>query len=295
MLLLTIFHRTIGPQVYMTKPESLVDDLDKKYITQIKSLLDASKENTFFTHYFGRELNTANYTFSIESNWARGRSELAMITAILSEEEPDYSAYKKTLSNFVNRVKKIPQIYKAFYFNRGHPGQKKEVKEKHEILDEELEKIYKILSIKQIETEGHLISLDKLKNQKRIELSNNLISKLEEISEDVDDNCFLVFRSRGNAMKLDILPVKSNEVIRLQVIFSQQKTVNMLQEISKVFTEHEEKLTMVFTSGMCQEADRCIYEVFIHISDEDLTKIIDDLYEIDGILQVESRKISVKK
>ncbi|MGV9173483.1 MAG: hypothetical protein ACOC44_08965 [Promethearchaeia archaeon] len=295
MLLLTFFNRILGPEVFLTKPESLVDDLDTKYINQIKSLLDSSKENTFFTHYFSSELNTANYTFSIESDWARGRSELAMITAIMSEEEPDYAAYQKTLSNFVNKIKNIPKIYKAFYINRGKAEQRQEIKEKYEILKEELEKIYKILSIKRIETEGHLISLERLKNQKRIELSNNLISQLGELSKNTDENCFLVFRSRGNVMKLDILPVEADQVIRLAIIFSQKKTVNMLQEISKVFTKHEEDLTMVFTSGMCQEVDKCMYEVYIDTPSEILKRIIDDLYQIDGILQVESKKIKLKK
>lgn len=293
MLLLSFFNRIIGPQIYITKPEGLIDELDRSYLNQIKSLLDSSKEDTFFTHYFSSELNTANYTFSLESNWARGRSELAMITAIISEEEPDYTAYEKTLTNFVTKIKNIPKIYKAFYINRGPVEQRDEIKKKFNILNEELEKIYKILSIKRIETEGHLISLNKLKNQKKINLSINILKKLEEISDNAD-NCFIVFRSRGDAMKLDILPVDADSVVRLAIIFGQQKTVNILQEISKVLTGHEGELSMVFTSGICQEVDHCMYEVYIETEQENLEKIVNDIYQIEGILQVETKIIDLQ-
>lgn len=293
MLLLSFFNRIIGPQIYITKPEGLIDELDRSYLNQIKSLLDSSKEDTFFTHYFSSELNTANYTFSLESNWARGRSELAMITAIISEEEPDYTAYEKTLTNFVTKIKNIPKIYKAFYINRGPVEQRDEIKKKFNILNEELEKIYKILSIKRIETEGHLISLNKLKNQKKINLSINILKKLEEISDNAD-NCFIVFRSRGDAMKLDILPVDADSVVRLAIIFGQQKTVNILQEISKVLTGHEGELSMVFTSGICQEVDRCMYEVYIETEQENLENIVNDIYQIEGILQVETKIIDLQ-
>jgi hypothetical protein len=283
----------MGPLVFLTNPQNLVNELEEGYVEQINSLLDTESDG-FFTHNFSPELKTANCLFKLDSIWARGRSELAMISAIVSEEEPDYTTYEEILSKFVDKIKKIPEIYKAFYINKGPSEEKEEIQSKFSLLKEELNNLYKILAIKKIETEGQLINFTKLKKDKVIELSSGVIKKLSEII-DKKNNCFLVFRTRGEAMKLDIIPVETNRIFNLVIIFGEQMTINVLQQISQIFSKFEKEVSLVFTSGICQEVDKCLYEIYINTEMEKLNKILDEIYKISGIIEIDVKLIELKE
>ncbi|MHA1343100.1 MAG: hypothetical protein ACTSQG_03885 [Promethearchaeota archaeon] len=293
MLLLCYFDRIIGPKVFITYPSNLKEDLDAESLNQIMSLLD-SADNGFFTHYFS-DLNTANFIFTIKSSWARGRQELIMITAIISEDEPDYTYYERFLTKFIKKIQKIPFIFKAFYLNAGPKDENDEILENYKILKEEIENLYKILSVKKIETEGQLITFENLKQKKKIDLSSDVIKKLESITEK-KKNCFLVFRARGDAMKINIitLPRETNKIIRITFIFGEQMTVTVLQEISEIFTRFEDKVSLIFTSGICQEVDKCIYEAYIDTDIDILNEMIEQAYKISGILEIEVKLIGLK-
>ena len=149
MLVFSYFDRIIGPRVFLTNPQNLINSLDEEYVIQIKSLME-SESTGFFTHNFSSEFKTANWTFNLNSKWARGRSELAMISLIVSEEEPDYSTYESILSKFVEKLNNIPELYKAFYINSDTIDMKKEeIQSKFSLLKEELNNLYKILIIKE--------------------------------------------------------------------------------------------------------------------------------------------------
>ncbi len=291
MILLTYFNRTVGPQVLLTSPDDLIENLYKNDINQIKSLLDSVNEG-FFSHYFTSELKTANWIFKIDSEWARGRSELAMITIIIPEEEPDYSYYEDLLSKSIEKIKNIQEIYKAFYIDDESEINKKEIQKYYRIFKDEIHKLYKIVSIKKIETEGSLISFKNLKKDKEIILSDSLINKINKNSK-YKDNCFMVFRTRGDSIKIDMIPVNTNKIIRLAIIFGEQMTVKVVQKISNIFSQHQDAFTLVFTSGICQEIDRCIYEVYIDPDMEKLNIIIEEIYKIEGVLSIEVKLIEL--
>jgi hypothetical protein len=292
MLILSYFDRIIGPKIFLTNPQSLMMNLDEEYITQIKSLM-GSDNTGFFTHNFSPELKTANWTFNLNSKWARGRAELIMISIIISEEEPDYSAYEIILSKFIEKIKNIPDLYKAFYINSDAMEDKEEVQKKFTVLREELNNLYKIIIIKKIETEGQLVSFSKLNNNKNIELSNEVIKKLGKLTNE-KQHCFLVFRTRGQSLKLDIIPVETDKIFNLIIMFGEQMTVTVLQRISKIFTKYEDDLKLVFTSGLCVEMDKCIYEVYIDVEMDTLNLLIKDLYNIQGIIEMEVKLIKIQ-
>ncbi|MFX1441936.1 MAG: hypothetical protein ACFFHV_00855 [Promethearchaeota archaeon] len=290
MLVLSYFDRILGPKVFLTNPQNLIKSLEDDYINQIKSLME-SESTGFFTHNFSSDFKTANWAFNLDSKWARGRSESAMISLIVSEEEPDYSAYELILSKFVEKLKNIPELYKAFYINSDSiKMNKKEIQNKFTLLKEELNNLYKILIIKKIETEGQLISLSKLKKTKNIELSNDVIQKLSKLTEN-KKHCFLVFRTRGEALKLDVIPVETDEIFNLIIMFGEQMTVSVLQEISKILSKYEDNLKLVFTTGICQEVDKCIYEVYLDIDIDMLNSLIEDLYKVNGIIEMDVKLI----
>ena len=292
MLILSYFDRVIGPKIFLTNPQNLLMNLSEESLSQIKSLM-GSDNTGFFTHNFSPELKTANWTFSLNSKWARGRAEFAMISIIISEEEPDYNAYETLLSKFVEKIKGIPELYKAFYINSDEVEDEKKIQNKFTILREELNNLYKILIIKKIETEGQLISLSKLKREKKIELSNELIKKVEKLT-DKRQHCFLVFRTRGDALKLDIIPVETDKIFNLIIMFGEHMTITVLQQISKIFTKYEEQLKLIFTSGLCVEMDKCIYEVYIDVEMDILNLLIKDLYNIKGIIEMEVKLIKTQ-
>ena len=292
MLILSYFDRIIGPKIFLTTPQNLMTNLDEEYITQIKSLM-GSDNTGFFTHNFSPELKTANWTFNLSSKWARGRAELLMISIIISEEEPDYSTYEIILSKFVEKIKNIPDLYKAFYINSDAMEDKEEVKKKFTILREELNNLYKIIIIKKIETEGQLVSFSKLNRDKNIELSHEIIKKLGKLTNE-KQHCFLVYRTRGRALKLDIIPVETDKIFNLIIMFGEQMTVTVLQRISKIFTKYEDDLKLVFTSGLCVEMDKCIYEVYIDVEMDTLNLLIKDLYNIQGIIEMEVKLITIQ-
>ncbi len=268
-----------------------MNELSEEAKSQIKTLLDASDVGNFFTHYFSPELKTGSMIFNVDSKWARGRTELVMVTVLISEEDPDYSTYEKRLMKFVEKVSKIPDIYKAFYINSPPVAEKEEIERKFLNLKEELENVYKILSVKKIETEGHLLTFSKLRENPKIELSQDFVKKLS-ILTDKKKNVFMVFRTRSEEIKLDIIPVKAESVFNLVIIFGEQMTINVLQQISQVFAKFEDKVTLVFTSGICQEADKCVYEVYIDTSQELLNQILESIYKIPGIIAIDVKLLN---
>ena len=267
--------------------------MDKKHLDQVKSLLNQTDQSGFFTHNFSPELKTANYGFSVESPHARGRKELLLITAIVSEEEPDYSVYEKFLNKFVEKLNSLPEIFLAFYIESDaeRKDEMEKIREKYMILREELTNIYKILTIKPIETHGQLFTLSMLKEHKEIKLSKELISKLDATSKN-RKNYFMVSRIRGDAIKVDLIPVDAERIISLSIIFGEQMTVTILQQITKILAEHE--VSLIFTSGICQEVNRCIYEVFINSDETILKQMIDKISIISGIIEIDANIIEIK-
>jgi len=274
------------------------EELDQESQDQIKSLLDSS-DNGFFTHYFSQEsqdqlksLKTANYIFTLDSSWARGRKELIMVSLLLSEEEPDYVMYEKILSEFTKKIQKYPFIYKAFYINSAPPEEKEEVMKNLEILKQELSIVYKILSVKKIETEGQLISFSRLKEQKSINLSSNIIEKLNNLTPE-KKNCFIVSRTQGSIIKIDMIPVATEKIIRLVIIFGEHLQIPVLYQIGQKISKYESKTTLVFTSGVCQEINRCLYELYLDTDMNTLNTMIEEIYTIESILSIEVKLINL--
>lgn len=293
MILLFYFDRTLGPRLFLTAPKDLGKNLESKTLEQVKSLLDSGEEG-FFSHYFTQELKTANWIFKVNSDWARGRAELLMISVIVSEEDPDFSYYENLLSKFIEKIKNHPEIYKGLYIDSKIENETENIQKSFKIIREEINNLYKIISVKIVETEGNLISLEHLKKQKKINLSNHILNRIEKISNN-SENCFIVFRTRGDATKIDIIPVKTDKIIRLAIIFGQQMTVRIVQQIGQVFSRYEEAISLVFTSGVCQEIDRCIYEVYIDPNMDRLNIIIEEIYKIEGVLSIEVKLLELAK
>ncbi len=112
---LSYFHRKIGPLVFYAFPEGILDD---ELSVRIANIMDQTFNEGFFTHSF-EKLNSMNYYFEIQSDWARGNKEMLMISIIFeqlttSEMENNVETLSK---DFSERLQANDEIFTAFYIN----------------------------------------------------------------------------------------------------------------------------------------------------------------------------------
>ena len=111
------FHRKIGPLVFYSYPDGI---LNEDLSVRIANIMDQTFSEGFFTHSF-ENLNSMNYYFEIHSDWARGNKEMLMSSVILekmtSEMEQNVS---RLLNEFSERLKSNKEIFKSFMIDELH-------------------------------------------------------------------------------------------------------------------------------------------------------------------------------
>lgn len=112
---LSYFHRKIGPLVFYSYPESI---LNNDLSVRIANIMDQTFNEGFFTHSF-EKLNSMNYYFEIHSDWARGNKEMLMISIIFKQQTfPEMEKNVSALSKeFSERLQENDEIFTAFYIN----------------------------------------------------------------------------------------------------------------------------------------------------------------------------------
>lgn len=110
---LSYFHRKIGPMVWYSYPENLLDD---NLSTRIANIMDQQFTEGFFTHSF-EDTITMNYYFEIESDWARGNNDMLMISIIFDEQTnlQIEDRIKELSIEFSDKLKSNEEIYTAFH------------------------------------------------------------------------------------------------------------------------------------------------------------------------------------
>ena len=131
ILILTYFHSVLGPDILLTEPDNIVEYISPDHLTEIKSLLDTA-EPGFFTHFFSVDMRTVNMVFTLPSPWARGGEEIAMLTKIIQEADPNLELYETEFLQFISKIKsEISDVYKVFYFRKPPKStSRKEIKQK---------------------------------------------------------------------------------------------------------------------------------------------------------------------
>ncbi|MBY8981476.1 MAG: hypothetical protein KGD57_00885 [Candidatus Lokiarchaeota archaeon] len=109
---LSYFHRKIGPLVFYSYPENMLDD---KLLTRIANIMDQQFIEGFFTHSF-EDIITMNYYFEIQSDWARGNKDMLMISFIFDQQTITEIEDKIQLLciEFSEKLKSNEVIYTAF-------------------------------------------------------------------------------------------------------------------------------------------------------------------------------------
>ncbi len=133
-LVLSYFDNKIGPTIshaFNLAGSSALVKLPPKVRTEIVKLIDLQTTEEFFTYGF-ENYASANLYFEIPSDWARGNRELLCLSFLLHSGKPEL--FKETLIGGAQRLKAIPNIYKAFYVEK--KVQDQEVNHKRQELEE---------------------------------------------------------------------------------------------------------------------------------------------------------------
>lgn len=112
---LSYFHRKIGPLVFYSYPENMLDD---QLSSRIANIMDQQFTEGFFTHSF-KEIMTMNYYFEIQSDWARGNRDMLMISIIFNQQtKPETEEKVQNLCiDFSQKLKSNEEIYTAFHIS----------------------------------------------------------------------------------------------------------------------------------------------------------------------------------
>jgi len=115
IIALSYFHRKIGPIVFYSYPESM---LDEQLSTRIANIMDQTVSEGFFTHSFESK-NSMNYYFEIHSDWARGNKEMLMVSIIFNQQtQPEIEQNVLSLcTDFSEKLQSNEDIFTAFYIN----------------------------------------------------------------------------------------------------------------------------------------------------------------------------------
>jgi hypothetical protein len=260
MLLLIYFNPVIGPDLLYSIPENVPELISEDDLDQIKRLMDSATPG-FFTHAFSPELNTANYFFMLPSAWARGKQEMLMITKVIEEESPNLPAYESEFKHFVQKLKtQRSNLFKALYISNAPLNYEAEIHQEYAYLKETVGELVKFFSITQIQTHGTLFSFDEIKKKEYIPIPGRILRDLETFIEK-NKNYFIVFQKRKDSFKIDIIPYQHERIVKIAVIFSGQLGPETLKSIGIIFQDL--KLPLVFSSGICQQGGKCIYEVYL--------------------------------
>ncbi|MBD3193768.1 MAG: hypothetical protein GF317_01845 [Candidatus Lokiarchaeota archaeon] len=112
---LSYFHRKIGPMIFYSYPEDMLDD---KLSSRIANIMDQQFNEGFFTHTF-EDIITMNYYFEVQSDWARGNNDMLMISIIFNEQTD--TKIEEEIQNlcieFSEKLKSNEEIYTAFYIS----------------------------------------------------------------------------------------------------------------------------------------------------------------------------------
>lgn len=112
ILVLSHYNLFFRPYIFLKAPESL----EREDLKQIPILMDIY-ESGFYKHEFGT-FKTANLLFEIPSEYSRIKKEKLCISLVYdSKSKINSSLTEELLRNFVNDLKKIEDLFKAFYVN----------------------------------------------------------------------------------------------------------------------------------------------------------------------------------
>ena len=291
LLFFFYFHLKIGPTILISIPKTYRDYVTEDDLDQIKRLMDSANEGFFF-HTFTPQLKTANYFFTIQSPWARGRMEMLMISQLVQESNPDLGFYERMLTEFVTDFKVTPNIYKGIYKDLLIQDHKEEVDKYYEIIREKVLDLSKKLQQAEIQTKGELITIQKLLDTKSIRIPSLIFEHIQNVPQK-HPNCFIFYRIQKDTYEILLFPMDHNILLKVSV-YLQNINPQTLKDVSTILISNNHD-KVIYSSGLCTQGSLCIYEVYLKfIDDAFISELERKLQSIQNVAKVVFEKIEIR-
>jgi hypothetical protein len=111
-------------------------------------------------------------------------------------------------------------------------------------------------------------------------------NSLDKFYHEVQEKFMLViFSPTKSCMKIEIFPVDSNVIIKLQLVLT-EFTQKVFQSISSILRELN--LQKLYTTGVCLRGSKCIYEAYIEQEKLTITKeeLLQRFRQIENVQEV---------
>jgi len=110
---LSFFNTIRGPQILCYFPDSL----EEEKAQQIAYLLNISEliKQRFFVYETSPSFKTINYYTELQSQWARGKKEMILISVIVDEPIEQIHVFEELLVKMAASIEGIEDAYKGFY------------------------------------------------------------------------------------------------------------------------------------------------------------------------------------
>lgn len=189
IVILSYFHVRIGPIIFFSYPKT---QLDNEISIRVYEIMNQPEREEFFTQSFGN-LKLLNYYFKVPSDWARGSTELCMLTILVNQEiSPEIEMIiSSSCEEFSEKIQSNEYIFTGFYINdlNDLDDEKKERIKKNELLIKDLVKDLYWEMLQDIRKKSEEQKVTLLLNDQYIFESLGLMSKeLKKISTEISSN-----------------------------------------------------------------------------------------------------------
>jgi hypothetical protein len=131
-------------------------------------------------------------------------------------------------------------------------------------------------------TSGVMMKLKPGNNEKILELPSRFF-------EAIKHEYALVILSPDNET-VKIIPTESQKIFRILINLGEKLSSNFLIGLKTFFEEN--KITPLFTSGLCSKEKNCIYELYCPAELMDEDHLIKKLGKLESVKKVEIQKLS---
>ena len=115
--------------------------------------------------------------------------------------------------------------------------------------------------------------------EQNIQIPSRFIHDLDKDLDGMEKNFFLVCQYRDRKFKLELIPVKCKNILKISLMLGTTLNIRVVQKISNIFAQN--KLAIIYTSGICVQAGNCIYEVYL-----DAETILDKEHLISSLIRI---------
>ncbi|MHA1266023.1 MAG: hypothetical protein ACTSRS_12395 [Candidatus Helarchaeota archaeon] len=181
-VLLSYFHSKIGPKPFYCYPEDVLTE-EQQY--RIAKELELNFEQGFFTRSYP-DFKVLHYYFELPSEWARGKSEMCLISLIFGRMPPKetINVISFRLADLIDKLAKKPNISLGFYkVGYGITENLEEIEKMHKYLHEWVINVYKYCIEEYHETTSEVKFANILRDYNRVKLLEKLSEGSMELQE----------------------------------------------------------------------------------------------------------------